>query len=95
MALSYQERGMLMVKGSWSVQPVTVNPQFKSVQWTADIALYDESGAAIATYAKQSRENGISEIQAANLAYREVEKNLNRDFLKSIQNYLTRIVTGG
>jgi hypothetical protein len=95
MALSYQDRGMLTVKGSWSLQPVTVNPQFKSVQWTADIALYDESGTAIATYAKQSRENGISEIQASNIAYREIEKNLNKDFLQGIQNYLTRIVTGG
>jgi hypothetical protein len=95
LSLAYQERGSLMVKGSWSVNPITVNPQFKSVQWTADISLYDESGAAIATYARQSRENALSEAQAATLAYREVEKSLNRDFLKSIQDYLTRIVTGG
>jgi hypothetical protein len=95
MSLSYQDRGAMMVKGSWKVEPVTVNPQFKSVNWTADISLYDESGAAIATYAKQSRENAINETQAAGLAYREVEKSLNKDFLKSIQNYLTRIVTGG
>jgi hypothetical protein len=95
LALSYQERGALAVKGSWSVQPISVNPQFKSVQWTADIALYDESGKAIATYAKQSRENGMSEIQATTIAYREIEKNLNKDFLASIQAYLTRIVTGG
>jgi hypothetical protein len=95
MALSYQERGILAVKGSWSLQPIELNPQFKSVQWMADIALYDESGTAIATYQKQSRENGISEIQAVNVAYREIEKNLSRDFLKSIQAYLTRIVTGG
>ncbi|MDR1931690.1 MAG: LPP20 family lipoprotein [Spirochaetales bacterium] len=95
MSLSYQERGLLMVKGSWSVNPVTLTDQFKSVQWAANISLYDESGAAIATYAKQSRENGLNELQAANVAYRQVEKNLTTDFLKSIQNYLTRIVTGG
>jgi hypothetical protein len=95
MALSYQPDGTLKIKGSWSVQPISLNPQFKSVQWMADIALYDESGAAVATYAKQSRENGITEIQATNIAYREMEKNLAADFLRSIQNYLTRIVTGG
>jgi hypothetical protein len=94
-SLSYQERGQMTVKGSWTVDPVTVNPQFKSVQWTADISLYDETGAAIATYAKQSRENALNETQAASLAYREVEKSLNKDFLASIQSYLTRIVTGG
>jgi hypothetical protein len=95
LSLSYQDRGLLMVKGSWSVEPVAVNPQFKSVLWTADISLFDETGAAIATYAKQSRENALNETQAASLAYREVEKSLNKDFLKSIQSYLTRIVTGG
>jgi hypothetical protein len=95
LSLSYQDRGLLTVKGSWSVEPVSVNPQFKSVLWTANISLYDETGAAIATYARQSRENAINETQAASLAYREVEKSLNKDFLQSIQNYLTRIVTGG
>ena len=95
MSLSYQERGLLMVKGSWSVSPVTVNPQFKSVQWVADLALYDETGAAIATFAKQSRENAVNESQAATLAYREVEKEIAKDFLKSLRAYLTRIVTGG
>ena len=95
MSLSYQDRGLLMVKGSWKVVPVTVNPQFKSVQWTADMSLYDETGAAIATFAKQSRENAINETQATTLAYRELEKNLNKDFIGSIQGYLTRIVTGG
>jgi hypothetical protein len=95
MSLSYQDRGLLAVKGSWSVEPVVVTDRFKSVLWTANISLYDETGAAIATYAKQSRENALNETQAAALAYREVEKSLNKDFLKSIQSYLTRIVTGG
>jgi hypothetical protein len=95
MALVYHANGPLAVKGSWSVEPVALNPQFKSVQWIANISLYDESGAAIATYEKQSRENGISEVQARNLVYREVEKSIGQDFLKNIQSYLTRIVTGG
>ncbi|MDR1317379.1 MAG: LPP20 family lipoprotein [Spirochaetales bacterium] len=95
MALVYHANGPLAVKGSWSVEPVELNPQFKSVNWLANISLFDESGAAIATYEKQSRENGISEVQARNLVYREVEKSLGQDFLRSIQGYLTRIVTGG
>jgi hypothetical protein len=95
LALSYQDRGMLLVQGSWAVNPVNVNPQFKSVMWTANISLYDETGAAVATFAKESRENAISESQAVSFAYRELEKNLTQNFIASIRNYLTRIVTGG
>jgi hypothetical protein len=95
MSLSYREGGRLSVKGSWSVEPVTVNPQFKSVQWTVNISLYNEAGAAIATFTKQARQNGATESQALSLAYREVEKSMVKDFLNSIQSYLTQTVTGG
>jgi hypothetical protein len=94
LSLSFQQRSAMMVKGNWKVQPITVNPQFKSVQWTADISLYDEIGAAVATFAKQQRENAITETQATTIAYREAEKAIARDFVASIRAYLTRIVTG-
>ncbi|MDR3200448.1 MAG: LPP20 family lipoprotein [Spirochaetales bacterium] len=95
MSLSYREGGRLSVKGSWSVQPVTINPQFKSVQWTVNISLYNEAGTAIATFTKQARQNGATDSQAVSLAYREVEKSMTKDFLGSIQSYVTQAVTGG
>jgi hypothetical protein len=95
MSLSYREGGRLSVKGSWSVQPVTVNPQFKSVQWTVNISLYNEAGTAVANFTKQARQNSATDSQAVSLAFREVEKNMAKDFLSSIQRYLTQVVTGG
>jgi hypothetical protein len=95
LSLSFHQRGPLMVKGSWNIEPVTLNPQFKSVRWTADFSLYDEAGRAIATFVKQTRENAISDAEARGFAYREAEKAISRDFAGSIRAYLTRVVTGG
>jgi hypothetical protein len=95
LSLSFQQRGPLRVTGSWNVESVTLNPQFKSVRWTADFSLYDEAGRAIATFAKQTRENAISDAEARAFAYREVEKAISRDFAGSIRSYLTRVVTCG
>ncbi|MDR2588350.1 MAG: hypothetical protein LBC67_02880 [Spirochaetales bacterium] len=92
--LSYKADGRLSVKGSWSVEPVTVNPQFKSVEWMANISLYNEAGAAIATFSKRARQNAATENQAAAFAYREAEKALNKELVDGLNNYLKLVVTG-
>lgn len=93
LSLSNRETGALAVTGSWKVEPVTVNPSYKSVRWTINLSLQDEKGTAIATVFKESRENGIGETEARALAYREVEKRLNKDLPQAIQDYLTRVAT--
>ncbi|MCL2792076.1 MAG: LPP20 family lipoprotein [Spirochaetaceae bacterium] len=94
-SISYNPNNATMVfRGDWSVSPVSVNPNFKSVQWTANISLFDDSGATIATFFRSARENAITEEQAEIFAYREFQRQLSRDLGRDIQSYLTRVVTG-
>ncbi|MCL2706096.1 MAG: LPP20 family lipoprotein [Spirochaetaceae bacterium] len=93
-AISYNPNGKMGVKGTWALSPVSLNPSFKSVIWTADISLFDETGTVIATFYKEARENGITEDQAETFAYRELQKHLSQDLINNIQAYLTRIAIG-
>jgi len=89
--LSSQANGMLSVTGSWLVEPVEVNPRFKSVRWTINISMVDEKGTSVATFFKESRENAISDAEAKAFAYREVEKELNAGFIASLTAYMAQI----
>jgi len=93
-AISYNSNGKMAVKGKWSLAPVSLNPNFKSVIWTVDISLFDETGTTITTFYKEARENGITEDQAETFAYREFQKQLSRELTNGIQAYLTRIAVG-
>jgi len=92
MALSSNPEGLLSVKGSWALVPVP-STQYKSLQWTINLSLFDEKGSAIATVFKESKENGVTDAAANALAYREVEKRIKKDLLQSLQDYLTKTVT--
>ncbi len=92
-SLTNFEIGRLVVLGNWTLEPVAVNPKYKSVRWTINLTLMDEMGTAVASVYKESRENGVGEAEARALAYREVEKQLGAELIKSLQDYLTRVVT--
>ena len=83
--------GALAVNGTWTMEPIQVNPRFKSVRWTLSLALADETGAEIVTYFKEYRENAVSEAEAKAFAYRSVEKMVGDDFIQNINDYMTRI----
>lgn len=93
MSLSANPAGLLTLKGSWSTTPVTVNPQFKSIQWVIDLSLLDEQGTAIASVHKEGRENGLTEAAAALVVYRELEKFLKKELVRAVQTALTELVT--
>jgi hypothetical protein len=84
--------GSLEVRGRWSAEAVSVNPQFKSIQWTVQLSLLDETGAVVASYHKESRSNAISESEARAFAYKDAEKALQSGFLKSLTDYLDHLV---
>lgn len=92
-SLVNHELGGLVVRGSWSMENVAVNPKYKSVRWTINLSLMDEMGTAVASVFKEARENGIGEAEARAFAYREVEKSISADLPKSLQDYLTRVAT--
>ena len=92
-SLSSRADGELAVRGTWSLEPVQVNPKYKSVRWTVNLSLLDEKGTAVATVFKEARENGVGEAEARAFAYREAEKRLGADLTKSLQDYLTRVAT--
>jgi hypothetical protein len=92
-SLSYKADGQLSVKGSWATEPAASNnPKYKVVHWTLNVALYDESGAAIANAVKDSRETALTDTDAQALAYREARKFLTKTLNSSLQDYLTRSV---
>jgi hypothetical protein len=91
-SLSFKADGALAVRGSWATEPIQVNPKYKSVRWTINVALYDEGGTAIANAVKESRETALTESDAVALAYREARKFLSKALTDSLQDYLTRAV---
>jgi len=91
-SLSFKADGALAVRGSWATEPITVNPKYKSVRWTINVALFDEGGTAIANAVKESRESALTDSDAVALAYREARKFLSKALTDSLQDYLTRSV---
>jgi hypothetical protein len=91
MSLSSRDNGPLAVRGTWLVEPVEVNPKYKSVRWSINLSLFDEKGTAVATVVKEARENAIGDAEARAFAYREAEKIVSSDFPKSVRDYLTRV----
>jgi len=88
--ISVKSSGPLEVSGTWTMEPVQVNPRFKSVRWTLSLAFADENGAEVASYFKEYRENAITEAEAQAFAYRSVEKMIAEGFIQSITDYMTR-----
>jgi hypothetical protein len=86
--LSSQPNGNLEVKGSWTTEPVVVNPKYKTLHWTLNLSMTDETGAAVASYFKDSRETAISDAEALAFAYKSVQKELAKAFIKSLTSYL-------
>ncbi|MEI8095576.1 MAG: hypothetical protein WCG80_15305 [Spirochaetales bacterium] len=93
LSLAAQPAGLLSLTGSWAMVPVTVNKDFKSVQWTLSLNLADETGTVIATLNKTSRENGVTEADARAIAVREVGKLLAKELVGTVQGALTRMVS--
>ncbi|MCL2295200.1 MAG: LPP20 family lipoprotein [Spirochaetes bacterium] len=93
-AISYSPNGSMVFRGTWSVTPVTVNPNFRSVNWIANISLFDEADTTIATFFRDARENGLTETQAETVAFREFQRQLSAELARGINAYLTGIVIG-
>ena len=92
--ISYSPAGKMVIRGTWALSPISVNPSFKSVQWTTDISFFDEANTTITTFYKDARENGITEDQAEIFAYREFQRHFSAEMTNGIQSYLTGIVVG-
>ena len=93
--IPYNAKGNLQVQGTVSMESVEVNPQFKSVRWTLTVGLMDETGASIANFFKESRENAISDPEARAFAIKSIEKGINKDFLESLNSYLAKAGQSG
>ncbi len=84
-------KGALSLTGVWTIEPVDVNPQWKSVRWTLDLKLTDEAGTEIATLYKDVRENAVSDAEARAFAYKTVETVIREDFMQALYDYMTKI----
>ena len=57
------------------------------------MSLVDESGAAIASLLKESRENGVTEVAAKGFVIREMEKKVLSEFPLAVNQYLGRVAS--
>jgi len=92
--LTSQANGALSIKGTLVLEPVTVNPKYKSVRWTINLEFVDETGTSIASYFKEDRENAISDAEAKAFAYQSIEKEINDSFIQAINDYLVQVAVG-
>lgn len=90
--LNFREDGQLAVKGTVSVVP-EANPKYKTLRWSLNISLFDETGTAIATMLKESKENGTTEVAARGFVVREMEKRVMIEFTQSVNQYLARVAS--
>ena len=92
--LNYKEDGLLSVMGTVTVEPeVDPNPKLKAFRWSINLTLSDETGTAIATVLKESREKGVTEIAAKGFVVREMDKKVQNDFTQAINQYLAKVAT--
>jgi hypothetical protein len=90
--LSFREDGQLNVEGTVTVEP-EANTKYKTLRWSLNLSLVDETGTAIATMLKESRENGISDSAVRGFVVREMEKRIQIDFVATVNQYMARVAT--
>lgn len=90
--LSFREDGQLAVKGAVTVE-AEPNPKYKTLRWSLNLSLFDETGTAIATMLKESKENGVTEVAARGFVVREMEKRVMIEFTQSVNQYLARVAS--
>jgi hypothetical protein len=92
-SLGARDDGQLSVRGRVSIEP-EANPKYQTLRWSLTLSLVDETGTSIASFLKESKENGLSDSAARAYVYREMEKRVQADFTQAVNAYLGRVAAG-
>lgn len=82
-----RDTGEIRVIGAVTLEPVEINPRYRSVRWVLEVDLIDERGETLVTAAHDGRENAITDAEAVNFAYREIESTIRDHFIADMIRY--------
>lgn len=88
-----EESPVLLLAGDFTASAVELNPDFKTVRWTLAIEASRPDGTGIVAYSTQGRVSGITEDAAASLAYQDIKKVVDREFMEELRAFINRHVT--
>ncbi len=88
------ENPVMTVTADFSLIPVELNPEFKSVRWILSLRVTRADGSSVVTYDNQGRTSGITEDAAASFAYQDVRACIETEFIGNLQSYFDKLVLG-
>jgi hypothetical protein len=88
-----EESPVLLLTGDFTASAVELNPDFKTVRWTLAIEASRPDGTGIVAYSTQGRVSGITEDAAASLAYQDIKKVIDKEFMEELRAFINRHVT--
>ncbi len=89
-----QESPVMNITGTFSMIPVELNPQFKSVRWILGLKASRPDGSIIVTFDEQGRASGVTEDAAATFAYQDVRGIVENSFMGAVRAYMDQMVLG-
>jgi LPP20 lipoprotein len=86
------EKGILTIKGSESVERITLNSDQKFVRWSYQFSVLDQSQTVILSISANGREGHITYEEAVARALRTMRDRIKTDFAKKINGYFDALV---
>jgi len=86
--------GMLSVAGSVRMEPIQLNPDYKSVRWYLNLEMRGPDGRSLVTYDNEERASGVTEEAATAFAFSDIEEAVEKDFVGAMRAYFDSLVLG-
>jgi len=92
LGFSLGEKSVLTIKGTESVERITLNSDQKFVRWSYQVSVFDRSGTAIISLSENGREAHINYEEATARALRTMRDKIKADLGKKINGYFDGLV---
>jgi LPP20 lipoprotein len=85
---------LITIRGEVRMEPIDLNPKYKSVRWYLNLDFIGPDGKALVTYDNQDRASAVTEESARSFAYDDINKAVSQDFIGSVRGYFDGLVMG-
>ena len=85
---------LITIRGEVSIEPIELNPKYKSVRWYLNLDFIGPDGSALVSYDNQARASAVTDESARAFAYDDINKAVRQEFVGSIRGYFDGLVLG-
>jgi hypothetical protein len=87
-----QGQAALSVTGEVLIEDTKLENKYQNVRWSLLLEMRDEKSQVLVSFNKNQRESAISKPEAIALSYRDMEKQINDEFIGQFIKYLDNII---